>query len=252
MLSERRRSIAVVIVVFATCLGASLAAALTASTAPPRLTNSGFVTLARHGIDGTFEATYVVRGLPHGRFEAANGTVVVAQKAAPGRTAWPDYLGSWSFLVRLDDGWGFQWVEHGHHSEDCVLEPGSHRWACTGDGRFTPSIGFELSIYPFLPGSAFQSLDVIVTRPMIDQHVFGTFTRSSRHFGTLQCLRVEVERTPSSWCLNHDGFLVSEAGDEEMGYTWPLIHLIRLIYAVSKKAFVPLGKPKSPFVVLPS
>jgi len=107
------------------------------------------------GLDGSFEATDRLVGIAGGKGDTGNATVVVAQRAASGSTAWPGQRGEWSFRFISSDGWGYQWIQQDARSENCWRKSISQSWTCSGPIlNDAGSIGWILATIPFIQAGA--------------------------------------------------------------------------------------------------
>ena len=162
-----------------------------------------FLALVRRGQTGTFSATYRVHGARTG-----TGTLLVAQLALPGTSAFPDGPGSWSYLYRSRAGGVDQWVEEGTAARDCWRHSSTSPVTCYGPTTYLPFNAFVIGSEPVLVGS-----EVAQVRAALNQRGARLFASRSRRFGPLHCLRVGPGADgPATWCVNDAGQLVTRHG----------------------------------------
>ena len=115
---------------------------------------------------GHFSAVYKLSA-PSSSTES-DATVTVAQRAAPGTTAWPGGKpGEWSYRLTYSDGLSVEWLVRGNLLEDCWRVRTS-KWRCSA-GHYNGdagSIGYTIATIPYLPGMAFMSLEVMPPRAL--------------------------------------------------------------------------------------
>jgi hypothetical protein len=212
-----------------------------------------FLALEERGLRGSFELSYHVNGYPGGQGLSGDGTLVVAQRAAAGTSAWPTGPGKWSFrLTQVPDA-VFQWVEIGNKAEDCWAWPRHPTMTCTGPGGYVASIGFALATLAFIPGSVFDDLKAdaggVDGQRAEPASVFRA--QGSAITGPLLCLRTDVT---DSWtvCLTNDGVVASVAPVVKIGISFGSLVLAAPPSIPSASAFVPEARPEMPFVLPPT
>ena len=211
-----------------------------------------FLALEERGVLGSFELTYHVSGQASASELNGAATLVVAQRAAPGTTAWPDRAGTWSYRLTESPDAVFQWVEHGNQSEDCFVWLRHSTRTCTGPAAYVPSIGFTLATLPFLPGSVLDGLRTdlrVVGNPHAERStVFAA--RGSATTGPLRCLRAN-EAGGETVCLTSDGTLATVAPYQEVGLVFGSVVLAARPSMPSASAFILDRRPAMPFVLPP-
>ena len=104
-----------------------------------------FLSLAEKGLDGDFELTYADTGTNGDIYRGDSGTLVIAQSARTGHSAWVTAAGKWSFRLDGNDGAIAQWIESGSSAEDCWRLAGNMAMRCTGPTAYVASNGVILS-----------------------------------------------------------------------------------------------------------
>lgn len=206
----RLRAISVSVVAVAT-----IALLPATSSASPRPVSAAQVqklaALAHQGATGTFSATYEI-----GTSSSVRGTLRIAQRAPRGEAPFPAGHGEWTFLVRLDNGDIYQWLERGIQSSECLRRTSPRFSRCGGPVTYAPSNGFFLSTYAFLPGSMAQALAALAdprSTPALTLSKLTTYEARSAHFGRLACLHEPpFAGGPGTWCYRSDGVLASISG----------------------------------------
>jgi hypothetical protein len=208
--------------------------------------------LAEKGLEGTFRLTYLVNGKGGDGGLTGSGSLVVAQRARAGTTAWPDLAGTWSFSLIESSNSAFQWIEEGGTAEDCWHWPRHPAMVCTGPATYQRSIGFVLATLPFVPGAAFEGV-----RSSLDSEV-GPHPRltvfpetGSALTGPLVCLRVD-ETGGATTCITRSGIVASVSPDLHIGLLWSSVELVHEQAAPPQTDFVPWGKLTLPFELAPT
>jgi hypothetical protein len=212
-----------------------------------------FLALEERGLRGSFELSYHVNGYPGGHGLSGDGTLVVAQRATPGTSAWPTGPGEWSFhLTQVPDA-VFQWVEFGNKAEDCWAWPRHPTMTCTGPGTYSASNGFILSTLAFIPGSVFVDLkaDVGGVDGQRGEPASVFRAEGSAITGPLLCLRTDVT---DSWtvCLTNDGVVASVAPFVKIGISFGSLVLAASPSIPPASAFVLDEHPAMPFLLPPT
>jgi hypothetical protein len=168
---------------------------------------------ARNGATGSFLATYKVSAGPKG-WGAPSGTLVVAQRVERGTLAWPTHHGSSSYVFTTSSGRLLQWIEKGTTSWDGFRLSSTKPLDCYGPARYGYSHGWIYSVMPFVNGEAHQSIANAVKTAEADPAQLSQPTlsvKSGPPRGFQRCLRISAKAGgPATWCLDYEGFLVSE------------------------------------------
>jgi hypothetical protein len=213
-----------------------------------------FLALAEKGLDGDFELTYAVTGTNGDFFRGDSGTLVIAQAAPAGRSAWVTAAGRWSFRLDGDDGAMAQWIESGSSAEDCWRLTRNSAMRCTGPTAYTASNGFTLSTLPFIEGAVVESLRSIVDPVEISSSVpsvVSLFTRpGSRLTGPVTCLRVDQLHGMTT-CITRRGVIASVINFYYATVQWQEVQLIGAEGTPRAIDFKPAGKLTQTFEVPP-
>ena len=131
----------------------------------PVVTPASVLALAKAGMEGTYSAVYKFSG-PTSSTEN-NATVIVAQRAPTGATAWPGgKRGEWAYRLTAAHGEVVEWVVRGTTVEDC-WHWRSTKWRCSaGNYPGDVSIGYTIATEPFLPGTAYSFLSFVIESPV--------------------------------------------------------------------------------------
>jgi hypothetical protein len=213
-----------------------------------------FVAWARNGATGTFSATYRVDASSAG----PGGTLVVAQKRSRGSLAWPTGRGWWSFVFRSSNGRVDQWIEHGTTAWDCFRFSSDKALACYGPAAYGYANGWIDSVLPYLPSAAAQSIANAVKVAEASPTQLAELSLSMREgppYGHLRCLRISAKLGgPETWCLDYEGFFVSQTGVYWVPGFGSNASLVRMGPTIPASAFKLLGPSKTKhgeFVTLP-
>jgi len=211
-----------------------------------------FLALAEKGLEGTFRLTYRVDGTGGDGGLTGSGSLIVAQRARTGTTAWPDSAGTWSFSLTESPNSAFQWIEAGDTAKDCWRWPRHPAMVCTGPGSYEPSNGFVLATLPFVPGTAVESLRSIIDPEFGQRPKFTVFSQSgSVVTGPLTCLRV-AEAGGTTTCITRSGLVASVSPDLHIGLLWTSVQLVREQSGPLPSDFVPWGELTLPFGIAPT
>jgi hypothetical protein len=209
------------------------------------LAPTAFLRLARAGLNGTFTASYQLRGVPGGEFTDA--AVIIGQRSAPGRSAYVTGSGEWYYKLVTPSGKGFEWVFDGKSFWDCRRQSSGSAWSCTGPGRFSEyfgSIGYVIATGPFLIGGLEAGIRNVVE---------GVAPRTSKAFTSQghACLRVATLRT--TWCLDPSGLLYSwsSASPSPVLFLWTSVRQTSARFTASRAEFNLPARPRPPFIEFP-
>jgi hypothetical protein len=210
------------------------------------LAPTAFLRLARAGLNGTFTATYQLRGLPGGGFTDA--TVILSQRSAPGRSAYVTDSGEWYYKLVAPSGKGLEWVFDGKSFWDCRRQSSRTAWSCTGPGRFSEyygSNGYVIATGPFLIGGLEEGIRAVVDGGMAPR-TLRAFT-SQGH----ACLRAATLRT--TWCLDPSELLYSwsSASPSPMLFLWTSARQVSARFTASRAEFNLPARPRPPFIEFP-
>lgn len=98
---------------------------------------SQFLRLLDRGVDGSYEATFLISG--HlAPFPGSSWTVVVAHQNSP--VPQTLFHGHWSFLIRTTSGFAMKWIETGSTHQECWSNSVYKTWRC---GQGTTEAGNE-------------------------------------------------------------------------------------------------------------
>jgi hypothetical protein len=213
-----------------------------------------FVAWARNGATGTFSATYRVDASSAG----PGGTLVVSQKRSGGSLAWPTGRGWWSFVFRSSNGRVDQWIEHGTTAWDCFRFSSHEALACYGPAPYGYANGWIDSVMAYLPSAAAQSIANAVKDAEASPAQLAELSLSTREgppYGHLRCLRISAKAGgPETWCLDYEGFFVSQTGVNGVPAVGSNSSLVRMGPTIPASAFKLLGPSKTKhgeFVTLP-
>ena len=215
---------------------------------------SRFLRLAETGSGGTFTASYTIEGDTSG-IGGGNGKVQVAQSAPAGPKRTYAGAGRWSYLLEMNNGAGWQWIEDGSRVEDCWRHSVSTGWKCYGPAPFEPSNGSLVAILPFLPGTALQAIKDIAS----GQGMYGPQTvsivreRETSTSGPLTCIRDRIGTGTGSWCLTKSGFFAGSSAPSGglVLIPWRRVSLVSISAAVDRSDFVPIGQVQPGFRLPP-
>jgi hypothetical protein len=244
--------VVVLLFVGGTVVGASGDTATSAPEQTASMSPREFLALAERGLEGTYRLTYRVDGKGGDGGLTGSGSLIVAQRARAGTTAWPDLAGTWSFSLTESPNSAFQWIEEGGTAEDCWHWPRHLAMICTGPAPYEASNGFILATLPFVPGTA-----VVGVRSSIDSEIgprprLTVFSENgSAVTGPLTCLRVD-EADGATTCITRSGIVASVSPDLHIGLLWSSVQLVREQPAPLPSDFVPWGKLTSPFGIAPT
>jgi hypothetical protein len=213
-----------------------------------------FLSLAEQGMDGDFELAYAVTGTNGDLFRGDPGTLVIAQTARAGHSAWVTAAGRWSFRLDGDDGATAQWIESGSSAEDCWRFTRNSAMRCTGPTTYIASNGFVLTTLPFIEGAVVESLRSIVDPvgfPSSTTGVLSLFTRPGSHLtGPLTCLRVDRLHGMTT-CITRRGVIASVTNFDYATVQWQYVQLIAEESTPRAIDFTPTGRLTQPFEVPP-
>jgi len=244
----------IVMVIGALVPGPENAEARSTKNLDPAARVTQLLSLAEKGLDGSFELTYAVTGTNGNLYRGDSGTLVIAQSATAGHSAWVTAAGKWSFRLDGDDGATAQWIESGSSAEDCWRPALKSAMRCTGPTAYVASIGFSLSILPFIEGAVVDSLRSIVDPvdlPSSTTSALSLFTSAgSRLTGPLTCLR-EDRSHGMTMCITPRGVIASVTNFDYVTVQWQSVQLIGEASSPRAIDFVPEGKLTQPFEVPP-
>jgi hypothetical protein len=211
-----------------------------------------FLVLAEKGLEGDFRLTYRIVGKGGGGGLTGSGSLVVAQRARAGETAWPAATGMWSFSLTESPNSAFQWIEQGSTAKDCWRWPPHPTMICSGPSTYEPSIGFVLATVPFVPGSAVDDVRANLDSQVSPRPRLTVFSQTgSALTGPLRCLRVD-EANAATTCITRSGVVASVSPDLHVGTLWSRVELVREQAAPLPSDFVPWGKLTLPFGLGPT
>jgi hypothetical protein len=208
------------------------AAATTKSTS----TTSTFYGLARSGLDGTFTASYELRGVPGSKF--ASAVVTVGQRSLRSDSAWLDQSGEWFYRLVTTTGESIEWELDAGLLTDCERARPSAAWTCTGPasyGWIGGSIGYVLATGAFVPGWTIEGEN---------QSTGKTFV-SDGHL----CLLSEA----TTMCLGPSGLLSSwrSVTPSPMVFQWTSVRETSVQFTAPPAEFVLPARPREPFLEVP-
>ncbi len=150
---------------------------------------------------GTYSATYGIfqTAVPG---EPATEVVTVAQRADPGRVAWPTNQGEWMYRVTTQTGTFLQWVEVGARATWCQRLRRGAPMQCGGPVTYVRSNGFTELLFSFIPGMAAQGLSTYLASAAALRH--GETVRPDPALGAgAVCLSVPASSSsPEKWCVD--------------------------------------------------
>ncbi len=238
---RRRGSIAAIVML---CVGVGLLLAERGTTTPPRGSTplptpiARFVQRADKGAMRSFTAWYQITG-------TRTGIVEVAQRKPP--PSLNPGSGTWSYVFEAQSGFSSQWVQRGLSSWDCWRAFGIPAWSCSGPGTYHGSIGYALSVEPFIPLDIRSQgwLFLEARQPGNEVEHVSTFPSHSSHFGDLDCLKVAAKflGSPVTMCIDRNGVLVSEHGWPDDYFSG--VELLRYSPSVRPSAFQLKGTSNS-------
>jgi hypothetical protein len=223
------------LVLAATFLVGGTCANATATTKATSTTGT-FYALARSALNGTFTASYELRGEPGSKF--ASALVTVGQRSLRSDSAWVDQSGEWFYRLVTTTGESIDWELNAGLLTDCERAHPSTTWTCTGPasyGWIGGSIGYVLATGAFVPGWTLEGEN---------QSTGKTFV-SDGHL----CLTSDV----TTMCLGPSGLLSSwrSATPSPMVFQWTSLRQTSVQFTAPPAEFVLPARPREPFLELP-
>jgi hypothetical protein len=215
---------------------------------PTLETPASVLALAKLGTEGTFSAVYKLSGGPPG---TTNGEAVltIAQRAPEGTSpSLSPGRGEWTYRLKTSDGLIVEWLMQGSTLEDCMSFRSSRSLQCTGPAPFGEAYGgngYMIATVPFLPETAFDSIDYAFGS-MPPHHRLSVRTLQSG-FGLLTC--VTVNSGQDTWCLKRDGHLATFSGVGYVAFLWSKYQLVSEQATAPATDFTLSGVPKEPFIL---